>query len=60
MPECFEAFDQAMSRANGVAFVEVVLAEVLIGSGPVEHVVASGKDRIGDRDQRALGTAQGC
>ena len=55
MPECFEAFDQAMGR---VAFVEVVRAEILVGGGPVEHVVAGGKDRIGDRDQRAFGAAQ--
>ena len=58
MPECFEAFDQAMGGANGVAFVEVVRAEILVGGGPVEQVVAGGKDGIGDRDQRALGTAQ--
>ncbi len=59
MPECFEAFEQAMGHANGVAFVEVVRAEILVGGGgPVEHVAAGGKDRIGDRDQRKLGTAQ--
>ena len=58
MPEGLETFDQAMSRANGVTFVEVVWAELLVGSGAVQHVVSSGKDRIGDRDQRALGTAQ--
>jgi hypothetical protein len=59
VPECFDAFDQAMGRANGVALVEVVRAEILVGGGgPVEHVVAGGKDRIGDRDQRELGTAQ--
>ena len=53
MPECFEAFEQAMGRANGVAFVEVVRAEILVGGGgPVEHVAAGAKDRIGDRDQR--------
>jgi hypothetical protein len=57
VPEYFEAFDQAMGRANGVAFVELVRAEILVGGGPVEHVVAGGKDRIGDRDQRAFGTA---
>jgi hypothetical protein len=55
VPDCFEAFDQAMGR---VAFVEVVRAEILVGGGPVEHVVAGGKDRIGDRDQRAFGAAQ--
>ena len=60
MPECFEAFNQAMGRANGVAFVEVVRAKILVGGGPVEHVVSGGKDRIGDRDQCALGTAQCC
>jgi hypothetical protein len=51
MTLCLEAFDQAMGRANGVAFVEVVRAEILVGSGPVEHVLAGGKDRIGDEDE---------
>ncbi len=47
MPECFDAFDQAMGRANGVALVEVVRAEILVGGcGPVEHVAAGDKVRI--------------
>jgi transposase len=36
----------------------LVRAEILVGGGPVEHVVAGGKDRISDGDQRSLGTAQ--
>src|ERR1700746_1463139 len=42
MPECFEAFNQAMGSSNGVAFVEVVRAKILVGGGPVEHVVSGG------------------
>jgi len=44
VPERFEAFDQAMGRSNLVAFVEVVRAELLISGGPLQHVIASGKD----------------
>ena len=58
MPERFEAFNQATGRSNGVAFVEVVRAELLVYGGPLQHVVASSKDRIGDGDERALRTAQ--
>ena len=58
MPECFEAFDQATGRSNGVAFVVVVGTQVLVGGGPLQHVVASGKDGIGDGDERTLRTAQ--
>jgi len=32
--ERFETFDQAMGRANGVAFVEVIGTEILVGGGP--------------------------
>jgi hypothetical protein len=58
VPECFEAFDQAMGRSNGVAFIEVVRAELLVCGSALQHVVTGGKDRTGDGDQCALGTAQ--
>jgi len=57
MSECFEAFDQAVGRSKGVAFVEVIRAKVLVCGGPLQHVVAGGKDRTGDSNQRPLGTA---
>jgi len=58
VPECFEAFNQAMGGPNGVAFVEVVRAEILVGGAPLQHIVAGGKDGTGHSDQRPLGTAQ--
>ena len=38
MPERFETFDQAMGRANGVALVEAIRTEILVGGGPLGGV----------------------
>jgi orotidine-5'-phosphate decarboxylase len=42
VPECFEAFDQAIGRSNGVAFIEVVRAELLACGSALQHVVTGG------------------
>ena len=58
MPERFETFDQAMGGANGVALVEVSGAEILVGGGPLQHVVAGGEDRVSNGNQGTLGASQ--
>ena len=58
MPECFEAFNQAMGSSNGVAFVEIVRAELLVSGGALQHVVTGGKDRTSDGNQGTLGASQ--
>jgi hypothetical protein len=35
VPKSFEPFYQAMGRANGIAFVEVSSAGILVGGGSV-------------------------
>jgi hypothetical protein len=54
----FETFDQAMGRANGVALVEVIGTEILVGGRSLQHVVAGGEDRVSDGNQGELGAAQ--
>jgi len=47
-----------MGRSNGVAFVEVLRAELLVGGGALQHIVTGGKDRTSDGNQGTLGTSQ--
>jgi len=47
-----------MGRANGVALVKVSRTEILVGSGPLQHVVTGGEDRVSNGNQGALGASQ--
>src|SRR3974390_2807720 len=47
-----------MGSTNGVAFVEVIGTEILVGGGPLQHVVAGGKDRVSNGNQGTLGASQ--
>ena len=51
--ECFELGDEASGLAFGVAFAEVVAAEVVVGLAGGEHVPVGDEHRVLDGDERA-------
>ena len=59
MSERFEAFDEALGFAFGVAALEVVAAEVAVELAGGEHVPAGADDRVLDGAERFLVAAPG-
>ena len=60
MAESFELVDEPVAVAVsvfGLAADEVVVAEVLVGDVPGQHVPGSDEDRVPDRDRGFLVTA---
>src|SRR5581483_3125065 len=51
--ECFELGDESLGGSFGVAFAEVVAAEVVVGLAGAEHVPVGDEHRVLDGEERA-------